>query len=131
MNKIYSEVPPSQKVVDGVVVIEKRGAGITIEFKQYPDQVCILSAYPDERILFVLSNLGSSEHNIGDEWAARLKNVRQYGKSPYDIDEMFRVAEAADIEIVEWLIDEVKKLSSDQLTPSLQAKILSMLSGED
>lgn len=131
MNKIYSGVPTSQKVVDGVVVIEKYAGGVTIEFKQYPDQVCILSAYPDERILFVLSNLGSSEYNIGEEWAARLKNARQYGKSPYDIDEMFRMAEVAAVEIVEWLINEVEKLSGDQLTPSLRAKIISMLSGEE
>lgn len=116
---------------NGVYVAEQHCVGHTIEYKRYSDLNCVLTVYPDEKILFVLSNLGDDKHNIGNEWAGRVKNMQQLDKIPYDMRKMCGTAVSQIVETIGWLIIEVEKLDSGQLTPSLKDKILSMLYGEE
>lgn len=134
MNERLEDLFTSGRDINGVNVIEQPCVGHTIEYKRYPDLNCVVTVYPDEKILFVLSNLGDDKHNIGDEWAERVKNMQQIGKLdkiPYDMRVMLDTVASQIVETIGWLITEVEKLNSDQLTPSLKDKILSVLYGEE
>lgn len=131
MNERLEDLFTSGRDRDGVRVAEKYCVGHIVEYKRYLDLSCALTVYPDEKILFVLSNLGDDKHNIGDEWARRVKNMQHLDKLPYNTRKVFGAVESQISETVGWLTTEVGKLDSDQLTPSLKDKILSMLAGEE
>lgn len=117
---------------NGITRVKECGDGYSIEYAAYPDNSYIFEVHPDERIIFVLSNLGEDQRHVAEEWSRRMGELKRCGAvNINELASMFNSAISVLAGICDWLINEVKKLSSDKLTPSLQAKILSMLSGEE
>lgn len=117
---------------NGVTRVKECGDGYDIEYAVYPDNNYIFEVRLDERIIFVLSNLGEDQRHIAEEWSRRMGELKRCGAmNTEDLVNMISTAAPVLVGISEWLANEVEKLSGDQLTPSLRAKIISMLSGEE
>lgn len=117
---------------NGVTRVKEHGDGYDIEYAVYPDNSYIFEVCPDERIIFVLSNLGEDQRHVAEEWSKRMGGLKRCGAiNTNDLVSMLSAAIPVLAGISEWLFNEVEKLSGNQLTPGLQAKILSMLSGEE
>ena len=117
---------------NGVTRVKEHGDGYDIEYAVYSDNSYIFEVRPDERIIFVLSNLGEDQRHVAEEWSRRMGGLKRGGViSTNDLVSMLSSAIPVLAGISEWLVNEVKKLSGDQLTPSLKTKILSMLYGEE